>query len=82
MVRGVKGRDKPTGVSLFKSWQAFEDEIKHIWENARLYNVDGSEISILAGQLEVVFTPCRANANANISLRTTLIAVWLKLRRP
>lgn len=36
-----------------KSWQAFEDEISYVWNNARLYNEDGSEISILAGQLEV-----------------------------
>ena len=53
MVRGIKGREKPTGVTLLKSWQAFEDEVSYIWNNAREYNEDGSDISKLAGQLEV-----------------------------
>lgn len=53
MVRGIKGRDKPTDLSFFKSWQAFEDEISYIWNNARQYNEDGSEIFELAGEFEV-----------------------------
>ena len=53
LVRGIKGRDKPTGVSLFKSWQAFEEEIGQIWDNAREYNEDGSEIFELANTFEV-----------------------------
>ena len=52
-VRGVQGREKPSGVSLFKSWQSFEEEMSKIWNNARLYNEDGSNISELAGHLEV-----------------------------
>ena len=52
-VRGIKGRDKPTGTSLFKSWQAFEDEVNNIWNNARLYNEDGSPIFELANEMEV-----------------------------
>jgi len=52
-VRGVKGREKPTGVSFFRSWQSFEDEMSYIWNNARHYNEDGSEIFNLAGELEV-----------------------------
>lgn len=55
-VRGIKGREKPTGQTFMKSWQAFEDEISHVWINAREYNEDGSDISILAGQLEVRYT--------------------------
>ena len=53
MVRGIKGREKPTGVTLLKSWQAFEDEVGYIWNNAREYNEDGSEIFKWASQLEV-----------------------------
>ena len=53
LVRGVKGREKPTGHTLLKSWQALEDESSYIWNNAREYNEDGSVISELAGQLEV-----------------------------
>ncbi len=52
-VRGIKGRDKPTGVSFFKGWQSFEDEVSCIWNNARHYNEDGSEIFELAGEIEV-----------------------------
>ncbi|MCJ1484725.1 hypothetical protein MMC06_004898 [Schaereria dolodes] len=55
LVRGIKGRDKPTGQSLFKSWEAFEDEINYIWENARAYNEDGSDIPKLAAGLEGYF---------------------------
>ena len=53
LVRGIKGREKPTGMSSFKSWQAFEDEASIIWTNARLYNEDGSEIFQLATEFEV-----------------------------
>ena len=53
LVLGIKGRDKPTGVSLFKSWQTLEDEMNYIWTNARTYNEDGSEIFELAGELQV-----------------------------
>lgn len=52
-VSGVKGRDKPTGVSQFKSWHAFEEETRNIWINARVYNEDGSEIFELANEFEV-----------------------------
>ncbi|MCJ1435886.1 hypothetical protein MMC27_005262 [Xylographa pallens] len=54
-VRGIQGREKPSGVSLFKSWRSFEEEMSKIWNNARLYNEDGSNISELAGQLEAYF---------------------------
>lgn len=53
-VRGVKGREKPTGHTLLKSWQAFEDEASYIWNNAREYNEDGSDISKTATVLEVL----------------------------
>lgn len=52
-IRGVQGREKPTGVSLYRTWQSFAEDISRIWNNARLYNEDGSEISLLADELEV-----------------------------
>lgn len=52
-VRGIKGREKPTGVSAFQTWQDFENEVNLIWINARHYNEDGSEIHTSATQLEV-----------------------------
>ena len=58
LVRGIKGREKPTGKTLLQTWQDFEEEASLIWSNARLYNEDGSEISELAGQLEVSPNTC------------------------
>jgi hypothetical protein len=53
LVRGVHGRNEPTGVSEFKTWKSFEEEVECIWRNAWHYNEDGSDISILAKDLEV-----------------------------
>ena len=55
LVKGIKGRDKPTNTTFLKTWEAFENEISWIWKNARLYNEDGSDISQLAGRLEEYF---------------------------
>lgn len=52
-VRGIKGRDKPTNITFLKNWTAFEEEVSRIWDNARTYNEDGSDMSNLAGELEV-----------------------------
>ncbi|MCJ1290029.1 hypothetical protein MMC34_001564 [Xylographa carneopallida] len=66
-VRGIQGREKPNGVSLFKSWRAFEEEMSKIWNNARLYNEDGSNISELAGQLEAYFNRRLNEAKESVS---------------
>lgn len=52
-VRGVVGREAPTGHTLFKSWDAFESAFSLIWKNARIYNEDGSDIYNLSLELEV-----------------------------
>ena len=52
-VRGQKGREKASGQSLFTSWQTLEEELALIWNNARQYNEEGSEIYTAAGELEV-----------------------------
>ncbi|KZF26130.1 Bromodomain-domain-containing protein [Xylona heveae TC161] len=54
-VKGVRGKKDITGVTEFKTWHAFEDEVSFLWRNAREYNEDGSEISNLAGELEKYF---------------------------
>ncbi|KAI1774763.1 Bromodomain-containing protein [Hypoxylon cercidicola] len=54
-VRGQHGRGGATYVSDFKSWAAFEDQASLIWKNAYHYNEDGSEISLMAQELEQVF---------------------------
>lgn len=61
-VKGIRGRERPTGQTFMKSWQAFEDELSHVWNNAREYNEDGSEIFKLAGQLEAYFNRRLAEA--------------------
>ena len=54
-VRGArrKGDNPSDGLTEFKSWDAFLQEISKIWDNARSYNEDDSEIFILAGEFEV-----------------------------
>jgi hypothetical protein len=54
-VRGNHGRGGSTGVSDFKSWRALEEEAEKIWHNAWHYNEDGSDIAVLAQDLEVRF---------------------------
>ena len=52
-VRGNHGRGGSTGVSDFKNWRALEEETEKIWHNAWHYNEDGSDIAVLAQELEV-----------------------------
>ncbi|KAI5864805.1 Bromodomain-containing protein [Durotheca rogersii] len=54
-VRGQHGRGGATYVSDFKSWAAFEDQASLIWKNAYHYNEDGSEIFLMAQELERSF---------------------------
>lgn len=75
-VRGIKGRDKPTGTTFLKSWGAFEEELSHIWENARIYNEDGSDISELAGELEVCSSRGWSVCSADRFSRNISIVVW------
>ena len=54
-VQGIRGRD-PAPIppaTLWKSWDAFENEVSFIWNNAREYNEDGSAIVELAEELRV-----------------------------
>lgn len=55
-VQGVVGREAPTGHTLFKSWDAFENAMSLVWKNARIYNEDGSELYNLSVELEVCIT--------------------------
>ncbi|PQE22754.1 bromodomain containing protein [Rutstroemia sp. NJR-2017a BVV2] len=53
-VKGIHGKAS-TGVSDFKTWAAFEEDASLIWKNAFHYNEDGSEIFVLAKELESFF---------------------------
>ncbi|KAL9101567.1 MAG: hypothetical protein Q9163_003196 [Psora crenata] len=55
LVRGVKGHALPTGITLLRSWHAFEQEASYIWNNARDYNEDKSIIVELAEELKAYF---------------------------
>jgi hypothetical protein len=52
-VKGVRGKQAATGISEFKSWAAFEEASSYLWRNAFVYNEDGSDISVLAKELQV-----------------------------
>ena len=71
-VKGIKGRDKPTGQTLLKSWQSFEEESSYIWNNAREYNEDESEISELAGILEVC-PSCKSFKDINLMFHKVVL---------
>lgn len=51
--KGIRGRNEVTGVTEFKTWDAFEEEVSYIWRNARTYNEDGSDMYLLANEFEV-----------------------------
>jgi Transcription factor involved in chromatin remodeling, contains bromodomain len=53
-VRGTDSRKKfIPKTTAYPTWQSFEEEVSYVWRNAREYNEDDSDISILAGVLEV-----------------------------
>lgn len=52
-VKGVRGKYAATGISLYSSWAAFEEEASYIWKNAVKYNEDGSPIFVLAKEFQV-----------------------------
>ncbi|KZM18563.1 uncharacterized protein EKO05_0002340 [Ascochyta rabiei] len=65
-VQGVVGRDAPTGHTLFKSWDAFENAMSLVWKNARIYNEDGSELYNLSLELEEIFNKKLAAMKAKV----------------
>jgi hypothetical protein len=52
-VRGTDSRKNSSRTTAYPTWQSFEEEVSYVWRNAREYNEDDSDISILAGALEV-----------------------------
>ncbi|RYP69819.1 hypothetical protein DL769_005171 [Monosporascus sp. CRB-8-3] len=65
-VRGQHGRGAATYISDFKSWAAFEDQASLIWKNAYHYNEDGSEIFVMAQELEELFTKLIKEAKQHV----------------
>ncbi|CAG8901899.1 unnamed protein product [Penicillium egyptiacum] len=60
-VRGTDSRKNSSRTTAYPTWQSFEEEVSYVWRNAREYNEDDSDISILAGVLEVSLC-CNARA--------------------
>ncbi|KAI0126550.1 hypothetical protein BJ170DRAFT_684137 [Xylariales sp. AK1849] len=65
-VRGQHGRSEATGISDFKSWSQFEDQASLLWKNAYHYNEDGSDISVLAKELESEFMELLKEAKQHV----------------
>lgn len=54
-IRGWINREHGfSGTSDFKNWQQLEECARLIWENAREFNEDGSDMYNLAGEFEVL----------------------------
>lgn len=53
LVKGIHGRQTPTGVSEFKGWAAFEERTSLLWSNAQFFNEENSDIYNLATELKV-----------------------------
>ncbi|KAJ5753842.1 uncharacterized protein N7511_007995 [Penicillium nucicola] len=51
-VRGTDSRKNSSRATAYPTWNSFEEEVGWIWRNAREYNEDDSDISVLAGILE------------------------------
>lgn len=71
-VQGVVGRDAPTGHTLFKSWDAFENAVSLVWKNARIYNEDGSELYNLSLELEVCKQDACCDSFTNVIRKSSL----------
>lgn len=65
--RGQHGREPPTGITDFKTWDAFEEEVSLIWRNAQEYNEDGSEMFNLAEEFKVLYTSYDDGARLTVS---------------
>ncbi|EME79415.1 uncharacterized protein MYCFIDRAFT_90064 [Pseudocercospora fijiensis CIRAD86] len=66
LVKGVHGRNPPTGHTDFKTWDQFEQEVSFIWRNARDYNEDGSDMYQLANEFEAYFKSRLAEAKEKV----------------
>lgn len=51
--RGQHGREAATGVTDYKTWDAFENDVALIWKNAQEYNEDGSDMYELSKKFKV-----------------------------
>ncbi|CAG8972979.1 hypothetical protein HYALB_00008339 [Hymenoscyphus albidus] len=82
-LRSVQKKVKGSaGVSEFKTWAAFEKEMKLIWNNAWKYNEDGSEISDLARELQTHFNELFKEAKQSVQEPPPAPKIKLKVPEP
>ncbi|OOQ86401.1 hypothetical protein PEBR_21542 [Penicillium brasilianum] len=62
-VRGTDSRKNPSKTTAFPTWKSFEEEVAYIWRNAREYNEDGSDISMLAEAKKHVPDPTQVDGH-------------------
>ena len=53
LIQGIHGRNTSTGVTDFKTWDQFEEEVSYIWRNAQEYNETGSDMYNLSEEFRV-----------------------------
>lgn len=66
LVKGWHSRQEQTGTTDFKTWDALEQEMAKIWNNARIYNEDGSDVFQAANELEEFFMERLALAKQHV----------------
>ncbi|KAJ4199259.1 hypothetical protein NW767_008460 [Fusarium falciforme] len=81
MVKGAQSRGEATGISEFKTWNAFEEKSKLLWTNAFYYNEEGSEIYALAQELKDFFLDQLKQAQAVVA-EPSQAKIKLKVGQP
>ncbi|KAL2876652.1 hypothetical protein SGCOL_008018 [Colletotrichum sp. CLE4] len=81
ITKGVRGRNEATGTSDLKSWAAFEETASLLWDNAKYYNEEGSEIYELARELQKFFADEIKKAKAAVP-EPSQPKIKLKVQQP
>ncbi|TVY19201.1 Chromatin structure-remodeling complex subunit rsc1 [Lachnellula arida] len=79
--RSSGDKDAPT-ISEYKSWGLFEHEMNYLWNNAWQFNEDGSEISVLATELQTAFQKLLQEAKKYIHVPEPANKIRLKMPEP
>ncbi|KAK3621564.1 hypothetical protein LTR56_022739 [Elasticomyces elasticus] len=80
--RGQHGRAPPSGVSDFKTWDAFEEEMGFIWRNAWEYNEEGSGMYNLANDFKEHFQTLLSEARQKVDEPSAAGGPRIKLGGP
>ncbi|KAI7653837.1 Bromodomain-containing protein, partial [Hortaea werneckii] len=67
LTKGIHGRAPPTGVTDFKTWDQFAEEVSCIWRNAQHYNETGSDMYNLAEEFKDHFQSLLTEAKEKVN---------------